>query len=67
MHIVWSFSEMFLIFSLRILGINYIFNYPGEQATKLQAYIKQQEEAVTFTFFSVAFWQLTTNNLSKKK
>lgn len=55
MHIVWSFSEMFLIFSLRIVGINYIFNYPGEQVTKLQACIRQQQKAVTFAFFSLVF------------
>lgn len=67
MNIVWSFSEMFLIFSLRILGISYIFNYPGEEVTKLQAYIRQQQKAVTFAFFTVAFWQFTNNNLSKNK
>lgn len=46
---------------------NYTFNYPGEQVTKLQAYIRQLQQSVIFTFFSVAFWQFTNNNLRENK
>lgn len=59
------------MFCFQIVQIKYIFNCPGEQIKKLQAYIRQLQKAVTYVLFSSTFnqlsWKHIKNNIGERK